>query len=184
MNENKEELDTHWITEFEKTDKLYRDFYLDDIYFVNLQFIYINQNNDIEKIREEIFLMKNPNIISREEVIGILKRNSYDENKKRYMILSLLKFNITLEPEDITSFLKNSKSKNQKYDETGFLIPIKHIDTITFRRTINMFHDLNTLYFVFLENNEKMDETTRKNISKRIYLHLKKKHKKTIKKYY
>jgi len=181
-NLKKEELDNSWIKEFEKTDKLYRDFYLDDIYFINLHFIYINKNNDIEKIKEEIFLMKHPNIISREEIIGLLKKNSYDENKRRYMILSLLKFNITLEPEDIKSFIE--KSDNIDEGNSSFLVPIKHIDTIVFRKTINMFHDLNTLYFVFLENDQKIDENTKKNISKRVYIHLNKKRKRTIKKYY
>ena len=178
---NQEELDTKWIEKFEQNDKLYQDFYPDDVYFVNLHFIYINNNNDIEKLREEIFLMKQPNIITREEIIGLLKKNSYDENKKKYTILSLLKFNITLEPENIKSFIQNFDHKKNNY--SSFLMPVKHIDAITFYKTINMFQDLNTLYFIFIENN-KLNEDDKKNITKRIYLHIKKKHKKTIKKYY
>ena len=30
-------LDDEWINEFEKTDKLYQDFYKDDLYYINLK---------------------------------------------------------------------------------------------------------------------------------------------------
>ena len=41
-----EELDNTWIKEFENTDKMYQDFYVDDIYYVNVNFIYINKNSN------------------------------------------------------------------------------------------------------------------------------------------
>jgi hypothetical protein len=75
-NEIEEILDNNWITNFEKEDKLYQDFYTDDNYFVHLHFIYIQKNMEIEKIREETFFMKTPNTISREEIVGLLKKNA------------------------------------------------------------------------------------------------------------
>lgn len=175
-----EELDMEWICEFEKTDQLYKDFYADDIYYINTQFIYINKENQIEKIREETFFMKQPNIISREEMIGLLKKNSIIDNDQHYTILSLLKFNINLNHEDIDLFLKNS---DLEYVNQLFLKPIVHIDMIKWDKTINMFQDLNTLYFIFIEKNNKLDSNTKKNLTKKIYLHFKK-HRKTIKKLY
>jgi hypothetical protein len=183
-----EKLDNTWIKEFEKIDKLYQDFYVDDIYYVYLHFIYIKKNMEIEKIKEEIFLMKTPNVISREEIVGLLKRNSYEDNRK-YSIFSLLKFNITLKPEDINLFLQKPS------DREDFLIPIKHIDDINFHKTISMFHDLNTLYFIFVEKELEMDTNTKKSLTKKIYLHLNSthcynkdnkdnKHKKTRRKFY
>lgn len=53
MSNEKEKLDNKWIIDFEKKDKFYQDFYTDDLYFINLQFIYIQKNMKIEKIREE-----------------------------------------------------------------------------------------------------------------------------------
>lgn len=178
-----EELDTQWIHDFEKTDQLYQDFYADDIYYINTQFIYINKENHIEKIREEIFFMKTPNLISREEIIDLLKKNSTINNKQKYMILSLLKFNINLNHEDIDFFLKNNDLEDMNSE---FLKPISHIDAIKWDKTISMFQDLNTLYFIFIEKNTDLDPNSKKNITKRIYLHLTntKKHKKTIKKQY
>ena len=134
---------------------------------------------EIEKIREETFIMKTPNVMSREEIIGLLKRNSLEDNKK-YSILSLLKFNIYLKPEDIHIFLRNSKDDISE----KFLTIIKHIDAIPFEKTISMFQDLNSLYFVYVEKSlEMMDSKTKKTLTKKIYLHLtKNKHKKTIRK--
>lgn len=67
-------LDDEWINDFEKTDKLYEDFYKDDSYYINRRAFYINRENEIDKIKNETLLMKSPNIISREEIIQILKK--------------------------------------------------------------------------------------------------------------
>jgi len=140
-------LDDDWIHNFEKTDKLYQDFYKDDIHYTNLHFVYTNKDCEIEKINHESFLMSVPNYITREEILGILKRKSI-ENNIRYTLLSILKYNITLDAGDIRNFLVNSDIYS---NFTDFLIPIKHIDAIKFERTINMFQDLNDLVFIFYE---------------------------------
>ena len=66
MDEENEVLDEEWINEFDKTDKLFKDFYLDDIYYTDIHFVYVNTNNDIEKLKETRFLLSTPNYISRE----------------------------------------------------------------------------------------------------------------------
>jgi hypothetical protein len=172
-----EELDNTWIKEFENTDKIYQDFYVDDIHYVNVHFIYINKKKEMEKIKEEIFFMKTPNKISREEIIGLLKKNMLNENRS-YTLLSLLKFNPNLEPEDIPGFLKMDISTTSN----DFLIHITHIDTILFHKTITMFQDLNTLYFFFLEKTDEIDSKTKKKLTKKMVAFLKSKHRKTIKK--
>ena len=119
------ELEKYFNTE--KLPKLHEiKLYLDDIYYTEIHFIYINTINNIEKIKEEHFLLSTPNYISREEIIGLLKRNTIENNKK-YSILSILKCNINLKPEDIKNFLK---SKNLTDYLDNFLVPIKNIDAI------------------------------------------------------
>ena len=180
MNEKNEVLDEEWINEFEKTDKLFQDFYLDDIYYTDIHFVYINTSNDIEKIKEEHFLLSKPNYISREEVIGLLKRNTIVNNKK-YSILSILKCNITLKPEEIKNFLKSSNLTDYL---DNFLVPIKNIDSITFKKTINMFQDLNDLLFIFYEKSDEELKKTSNNVTKKVYLNQTPKRKNvTIKQY-
>ena len=180
MNEKNEVLDEEWINEFEKTDKLFQDFYLDDIYYTEIHFIYVNLSNDIEKIKEEHFLLSTPNYISREEIFELLKRNKNINNKK-YSLLSILKCNITLNPEEIKNCLKSSNLTDYL---DNFLVPIKNIDSITFKKTINMFQDLNDLLFIFYEKSDEELKKTSNNITKKVYLNQTPKRKNvTIKQY-
>jgi hypothetical protein len=167
-------LNDDWIHNFEKTDKLYKDFYKDNVYYINLKIIYVNKENEIEKIKQEPFLMSAPNHITREEIIRILKNNSID-NKRRYTLLSILKYVITLDPSDIKNFLYNSNNYN-------FLHITKNVDAIFFEKTINMFQDLNDLILIFYEKSNEMK--TNNNVTKKVYIHSLSSKKKTIRKQY
>ena len=46
-NTMKDKLNDDWIVNFEETDKLYKDFYKDNIDYINVDFIYINDYNEI-----------------------------------------------------------------------------------------------------------------------------------------
>ena len=180
MNTTKEEniLDDSWINDFEKNDKPYIDFYKDNIFTVNINIFYINRDNNIEKVSEEVFLMQTPNIISREEIIGIIKKNSM-LNSNKYSLLSVIKYNITLNPEEITPFLKTNIFD---YYNEHFFTTLKNIDTIYFEKTINMFQDLNTLFIIFYEkDSDKSLIGGNNNNTKKIYLRrINPKNKKTI----
>jgi len=176
VTEINNELNDEWINNFENTDRLYQDFYRDDLYYINLKFIYLNRSNEIEKIKQESFLMSRQNYISREEILGILKKSINDDNR-RYSLLSMLRYNITLEPEDIKLFLLNKLDNN-------YLNIIKHIDAVTFEKTINMFQDLNDLIFIFFEKSQELVKVDPNRSTKKIYLGSLSSNKKTIKKRY
>ena len=55
------ELNDDWITKFKETDKLYQDFYKDDVYYINIRFVYINKSGDIERTKQESFFMNTKN---------------------------------------------------------------------------------------------------------------------------
>jgi hypothetical protein len=165
-------LNDDWIQHFEKTDKLYQDFYRDDLCYINLKIIYVNKSSEIEKIKHESFLMSSPNYISREEMIGILKKNTID-NKRKYTLMSILKYVVNLEPDEIKYFLNNT-------DNYPFLKVIKNIDAITFEKSINMFQDLNDLILVFFEKN--METKSANNYTKKIFLNSLSSKKKTTRK--
>ena len=159
------ELNDDWIKNFEKTDKLYQDFYKDDLYYINLKFCYVNRNNEIEKIKTESFLMSTKNYISREEILYIIK-NSTSVMERRYSLLSILKYNITLEPDEIKNFIYS----NEQANEYNFLKPVNNIDAISFEKTINMFQDLNELVFVYYEKLKETNKLNSNNSTKRVYL--------------
>jgi hypothetical protein len=168
-------LNDDWINNFEKTDKLYQDFYKDDIYYINLKIIYVNRSNDIEKINQESFLMNTPNVISREEILQILKR-FITNGDRMYSLLAILKYNFNLDADDIKNFILYPDD-NRKY-----LTVVKHIDTIKFDKTISMLQDLNDLILIFYEKSNEFKHVNPHTATKKIYLHSK--NKKTIKKRY
>lgn len=155
-------LDDKWITKFAESDKLYLDFYKDDVYYTDIHFVYVNKKNEIIKINQESFLFKNKNYISRDELIGLIKRNSIVDST-RYSIMSILKYNITLDPNEIKRFVCS------EHDNTSYMIPVTNIDTIKYDKTINMFQDLNDLLIVLYEK----PVTNPNNSTRKVYLHAK-----------
>jgi hypothetical protein len=170
------QLDDEWIKNFDEIDELYKDFYKDDIFYVNLKIVYINKNSEIEQIKQIPFLMTTPNCINREEVIEILKKYALEDNRK-YFLLSILKYNIILEPDEIKYYLLDSI-------DTNYLNIIKNIDTIYFQKTINMFQDLNDLILIFHEKSNEIKKNDSHTSTKRIHLSSLNIKKKTIKKKY
>lgn len=168
-------LDDEWIKNFENNDKLYQDFYKDDLYYINLRIIYINRDNNIEKMRNQPLLLMSKNKILREEIIGILKNNSIDNNIS-YGLLSILKYNIILEPDEIKNYLMDNNTNS-------YLSVVKNIDTIIFDKSISMFHDLNDLIFIFYEKSKELVKKNLNNTTKKIYLRCLNT-KKTVKKRY
>ncbi len=169
-------LDDEWINEFEKTDKLYQDFYKDDLYYINLRVVYVNRNNEIDKITNESFFLTTKNHISREEVLGILKKISTN-NERDYSLLSILKYNINLEPHEIPNYLTSDYNNN-------YLSVIKNIDAVTLEKSISMFHDLNDMIFILYEKSKELKKVNPNNNTKRIYLGNMSSNRKTIRKRY
>jgi len=169
-------LNDDWVHCFDKVDELYKDFYKDDVYYVDVKIIYVNRKNEIEKIKESPFLMSKPNCICREEILEILKKSSLEDDRK-YSLLSILKYNILLEPDEIKQYLYNSSNKN-------YLNIIKNIDAIYFEKTINMFQDLNDIILIFYEKSNELKDTDPNNCTKRIYFRSLNSKKKTIKNRY
>jgi hypothetical protein len=180
ITEIEEPLNNDWICEFEKIDQLYEEYYSEDIYYIKIHYVYLNHQHGIEKIQEEIFFLSSPNQVSKEEMIGLVKRNSLSN----YSIHSLLQFNLGLEPEDMKGFLM---SKNKENDYSSFLKPVSMMNNILFSKTMSMFHDLNSLYLLYLEKGKGLNEERKKKITRKLFVHAKsfdKKHKKTIRKGY
>jgi hypothetical protein len=173
------DLDTSWINEFEAIDNEYKSYYSESLEFINMNCIYLNAANEITNVHEEKVIFLNKGILSREEVVGLIKRNSIIDSLK-YSLLSILVFNINIEPDNLKTFFKNNKSDKPNIG-SQFLNSIKNIDTITFDKSISMFHDINNLYLVFYKKDplvKKSGATKRRSLSS--FTKTKRKHDKTI----
>jgi hypothetical protein len=145
------DLNDDWIRQFEEVDELYKKFYRDDLYYINFNFLYVNRNNEITKIKQKQFIMSQPNRILREDFIKILKTHSFQDNT-HYSLYSILRYNILLEPYEINHYLTDS------LDNTNYLTTVKNIDTIHFEKTIDMFQDLNDVTIIFYEKFKQLKE--------------------------
>jgi len=165
-HDNIEDLDLSWIQDFEKIDNEYKNYYTEEISFIRIHSIYLNLNNEIDKMREEKVLLKTPGILLKEELLSIIKHNSFS-NQIKYSLLSILKFNINLEPIHLKTFLRN---KNDSIGNT-FLQSIKNIDSIKFDKTISMFHDINEILIIFYPKiSENTPEQKDHNRTKKIFI--------------
>jgi hypothetical protein len=144
LNDNIEELDSTWLQEFQNLDNEYKNYYTEELSFIRIHSIYLNSNSEIEKISEQKILLKTKGILQKEELFSIIKHNSFSNNIK-YSLLSILKFNINIEPIHLNNFLKNKDNKIG----TSFLQSIKNIDSIKFDKSISMFHDINNILIIF-----------------------------------
>ena len=141
-----EELDTGWINKFEEMDKEYNSFYREELSFIRINYIYVNRENEITNISEETCLFKTPGILSKEELIGLIKRNTI-YNSIKYSLLSLVKYNIDFEPINLKLFIRST----DKNIGSKFLESLTNIDSIRFNPSISLFHDINNLFIIFID---------------------------------
>jgi hypothetical protein len=145
FEEEYDDIETSWIDDFENTDELYNDFYVEKIDSLPVHFLYINRNSELFHIEKDIIDISN-SVLEKRNLILLLKKYMYF-NKKKYRPISIIKYNITIPPKDIDYYIKNS-------EEFEFIEPKTSIEDITFKETITLFHDINTIYIVFHEQNK------------------------------
>ena len=161
-NEAVEELDDSWLKDFEKTDNEYKAYYKEDLTFIRLHTIYVNYENEIDFVKEEKLFFKTPNVLTKEELITVIKHCAFQNNCK-YSLLSILKYNISLEPYNLKTFLRHNKPQPQN----DYLQSVKNLDTIVFDKSISMFHDINDLFLVF---HLKRTGVASRSVTKKIYI--------------
>ena len=168
-----EQMDTSWIKKFEDMEKDYDLFYKDNVCNISAYFLYVNQNNILEKISQENLLLDDENTLSKETIISLIKKYQCDKDIE-YKLLSLLKYNITLEPDDIGNFLDETITEYQ------FIQSVTTVQNIKYNPTISIFQDLNSLYFIFYDFPKKLNHSnTKKVFIKKKTRRTKKRHLKT-----
>ena len=159
-----EDIDTSWIDDFKKENETYSDFYTEEVTTITLFFIYIDQKNNIENLSRDLLILDRKNTIVRDQLIQLIKQNQIHNDNNKYKLSSLLKYNIDIEPEEIYNFINN---KDDTRFNKRFFTQEKYLNDITYKNTINIFQDLNSLFFIFKEiippvNNK--NNTTKKTI--------------------
>ena len=113
----------------------------------------MNQSNEIDKIKQKEVELDNDGKISREKLINLIKQNII-ENKIRYSLLSILKHNISLNPENLKKYLENNIDNSENnYLELTEITDIYFKDTITFLNNLSIL--LYLMKHLFIRSQEK-----------------------------
>jgi|MDTC01.1.fsa_nt_gb hypothetical protein len=147
------ELSTDWISEFELEDKDYKQFYKEKVNSVKVYFLYVNKEHSLFHVKKNKIKLSNSKL-PKEELIQLLKQYRIYE-KKEYIPLSILKYNLTLQPQNIRDFIYDKYNKS-------FLTAENSIDEITWYDSILFLQDINSLYIVFREKWKKNNHGTKK----------------------
>ena len=153
-----EEIDTEWISDFEKTDKKYETFYKDTVPNINLFFMYVDRNNNLFYIKKEKIKLQE-GVLNKDLLIQILKENM-EYNKKKYRPISLLKYNITIDPVNIDKFIETPGTYN-------YLELQNSLQDLKWENTIKTLSDLNSLHVIFFETWKDKSKSN----TKKVYIH-------------
>ena len=153
-------MDNTWVNQ----EKEYNIFYKEKLTSIKLYFIYVNTQDIVEYVKNDTYLFPSPqeekNILQKDVLLSIIKNNMV-LNGRDYKLISLLKYNLDIVPEDII---------RMKLDNNGYLSCENEIKNIEFYDTIGIFQDINSLFFVFQERihiKPQQQHTT----TKKIYIH-------------
>tara|TARA_B100000424_G_C22856554_1_gene456614 strand:- start:514 stop:1008 length:495 start_codon:yes stop_codon:yes gene_type:complete len=135
------EIEESWLKNFK--DQEYVKKYEDTVN-LSIFFIYVNINNELEFIKQGPTYILQSNNFEKKDLLENIKTHSYI-NKRKYKLLSILKYNIDVGANNLEEFL--NKCNYDKYIEN-----IKSLDTITFLNSTKLFNDLNSLFIVYHEN--------------------------------
>lgn len=145
--------DTSWMDILEKEEEDYKSFYKENIDIVKIFYTYVDSNNKIYYVKKDNLLIEN-NKINRDELIYILKKNKQN-NKKNHKLISVLQYNIDLEPDEVLNYLKNKENYN-------FLTVVNKVHDILWNDTISIFKNLNSLHIVYYEEPINRSSNTKK----------------------
>ena len=117
-----------WSSNLQQKEEEYTDFYQHDVEEIKVFFFFVNKENVIDKITEEIVALEETNILKKEQIIELI-HNNMQQSGIRYNVDSILKYNITLAPLEITNFINTN-------DTPEYLNVVESIDDLYFEKTI------------------------------------------------
>jgi hypothetical protein len=152
-----DDLDSSWIDKEEKMGASNTNYIREPISDIQLFFIYINSESEIEHVsKESEYINDLNNCISKERLLQIIQTKRHHNNKK-YRLDDLLSFQIDLEPENIQSF---SELDSLDHISSSFLKSLPIFDEVVCIPSIFIFHNTSSLFFLFNE----IDSSVRKSI--------------------
>jgi hypothetical protein len=139
-------MDTDWIQQEQKLHNIHQKCLPEPLYYLSIVHLYINkQSHLVDTVKHEIQIKKS---ISKEEIITLVHKHKRETQVSQFILKDTLLFHIPVEPEDLSKFLQKS------FDCNVFLKSFPIIENIDLPNSIFIFHQANTLFFVYYEEDK------------------------------
>lgn len=180
-----DDLDLSWIEEDTRMSKISQNYFRENMKYIYTYCIYINKGLNIDKIVSSVQELDNIGLstessfgLSKTIISDIIRANQILSTGIKYNLLDILVYNVDLEPENIQGF---SKMENLGNFTSRFLKKYSDDQDIIIPPSIFIFHNLNSVYFIFQEvDNKKINLQTAlksadisKKKTKRVSIHTK-----------
>lgn len=168
MDNDDDSLDTSWIQRESQLQNIQTNYAREPMESIQSVFIYINQNNYIEKItREYIPLTINQqntgSHLTPDMLLKTIQSKKLRTPVSKYKFANMFTHIVDIEPDQIQAFSKTNDSDlaNRKFFQEAVVTSLLHIPASIF-----IFHPNNTLYFFFQEMLVEKHNRTLKSILK------------------
>ena len=99
LSDSDDSFDDESVKDYQRLEKYYDNFYKTKPNTITLFFIYVDKN-EVESLHEKKFILNEDSKICSDELVFIIKNHQILHNKK-YTLTSLLRYNFTMEPDEI-----------------------------------------------------------------------------------
>ena len=141
IEDNNESEDYLWIDNFNKREREYDKYYKNKPKNIVLYFLFIDKTDTVEYYLSKQILLDN-GILSKNKLVSLINNN---KSKKKYVFDKILKYNVTVNPENIDKLVKKTIDKKE------FLTEEKGIQDIIVKDTIEMLQSANALFLIYKE---------------------------------
>ena len=146
-------LDTSWMHRETQIQNIQNNYSREPMEAIHGIFIYINQNNYIEKIMREMITLSEGepgagSHITPDMLLKIIQTKKLRTPVSKYKFTSLFTHVIDIEPDKIQSF---SKTNERDIASVSFFKEAPITGNVCIPASIFIFHSINTVYFFFQE---------------------------------
>ena len=116
-------------------------------------FLYVSSDDELETVNSSTYILDVNSRIPKDSMVNVIKEHR-EKHGKKYRLVNLIKYNVTLEPEDVIHMLSVDD-----HEGDAFVTHESYNRDIHFADTVCILQNLNSLYFVFRETPTKPNRT-------------------------
>lgn len=141
-----------WLAEEERLQKVDSMFDRESMSSIPIKIIYVNTHDYIDKITCAtcpITPSDTGGIIKKETLIKFIQDHKIQTKDTKYKLLDVLLCNFVVSPSDMPLF---SSTSDDDENATNYVRSISCVEDVFIAPSIFMFHDINSMYFIYQEH--------------------------------